>query len=153
MISFEHDESRIGPYGTYGKAEYTPVYMLKDRGKYYVTTIKKPQRGDIYDSIDYHNSLNKTNAIKTQLLETEGKYCCFYGKNQDPFEFLKWVQEENYTLEVYGTLMRESADGYVIFLGNLVEYSAAFKYQIYDQDLITRLKAIIEKMPKRNVGG
>jgi hypothetical protein len=152
MITFEHGETYIGTYGSYKhiKAEYTPLYMLKDDKEFLVATIVKPLRGTRWDMVDYDHSVKHAEKIKAQLIETEGKYFCDYGKYDNPFDFLKRVQDAKFTLAHFET--QKCYDGHVIFSGNLVEYPAAFCYHVYDPEIINEIQFIVGSVPKKQYG-
>jgi hypothetical protein len=149
-ISFIHGNPYIAKYSFHGSAEYSPVYMELNGKRLFVRNIAKPLpfQGDGFDKYDYERSIDDVEKAKKQLIETGGKYCCFYARYKDPFKFLSWVKENGYTLEIFCQLFNE-AEGYTDFHGNLWEYSAAFSYRIYDPETLEEIKRIVAALPQK----
>jgi len=150
-VTFVNGESFIERYGITGNGEYTPVFMEKDGKRLFIRNIVRPLRAADYlwCKYEYERSIEETEKAKEHLIQTDGKWYCSHGINKNPFEFIKWVQEHKYTFQVWGgSLFKEHKD-FTDFHGNLVEYSAAFSYRIYDEAVLSELKSIVGNMPKR----
>lgn len=141
-VTFVNGETFIRPYGLTGDGEYTPVFMKKDGKQFFIRNSVRPLRHDSWTEYEHKRSIDETEMAKAHLLETDGKWFCFYGIKKNPFEFIKWVQEHNYSFRVFGRLFEEHKD-FTDFHGNLVEYSAAFSFHIYDKTVINELKSIV----------
>jgi hypothetical protein len=142
-------------YGITGEAIFTPLFMEKDGRKYPILNAVKMISGDSPEWIGYCNEANLKEIAfaKEELIENGGKYFTLYSRYKDPIEFLDWVKEKGYTFEVWGELFRESkpqngVEQYTDFHGNLVEYSAAFYYRIYDAILLDKVKTIVSELPR-----
>lgn len=147
-INFIEGETYCANYGLSNQASYTPVFMEADGKRFFVRNIAKPHKYDTWGKLDHQRSIDDAKKAKRQLLENNGKYCCFYGLKNNPFDFIKWVKENKYTLEIHGRLFVDSENGFTDFHGNVVEYSAAFTYRIYDENMIHELKSIVKAMPQ-----
>lgn len=116
-----------------GSAEYAPVYAMLNGKKRFVRNIIK--------------SLSEVEDSKNNLMLHNGKYITFHAMYDNPFDFLNWVKENNYTLEVVREFFVEDED-FTDFHGNCCEYSCAFHYRIYDEAIIKKLKSIVSNMKK-----
>lgn len=97
-----------------------------------------------YD-IEIKESREKVADYFRQLNQNDGKYFCFYccdwgTRERDINKFLEWITANGYTFDSERTdFMR--GNGYTDFSGNLNEYSAAFFFRIYSDELAARLIA------------
>ncbi|MBA1335859.1 MAG: hypothetical protein HPY66_1677 [Firmicutes bacterium] len=146
-VLFIHGDPVIRSYGLSSTGEYTPVIMVKDGKRFFIRNIVLPLKGDAYSKLNHQKSIDDAERAKAQLIETDGKFCCFYSRENDPFKFLDWVKENNYTIEIHGELFEPGQD-FTDFHGNLCEYSAAFMYRIYDPEMLNSIKEIVKEIPQ-----
>ena len=66
-----------------------------------------------------------------------------FGNQENPVDFINWIKENNYTLEIWYELFEE-LKSCVSFHGNLKECSCPFKYKIYNNDMVNELQSLIE---------
>lgn len=153
-IKFINGKSCEATYGMAGKGLFAPLYMIKGASKYFVRNHVEEINGNSDpEQLDISRSREKIEEIKAQLLENDGKYLTIYGRYKNVFEFLDWIKAEGYTIEIHGELFLtpEEADGikqFTDFSGNIVQYSSAFKYRIYDSDLLTKIQANVKDIPQ-----
>lgn len=130
-------ESYPAPYGNYSSATFTPYYFIGPDGIEHficnlVTRTNDPYRSDA--------SQRRQIAHHLRSLRKNGYRCLrFHGRREDPFAFLEWLKQHDYTLEIQGELFDFSDRNWVDFHGNVVEYSAAFMYRIYDREYLAEL--------------
>lgn len=132
-----------------GHAEYTPVYAIINGSKRLVRNISHALSGDSFIWREYSDKKSKQEVekAKNNLMEHDGKYITFYSMFDNPFEFLNWITENNYTLEVVRNFFEDSSNGdFTDFHGNSCEYSCAFHYRIYDYEMLDKLKNIVYRM-------
>lgn len=149
-VTFINGESYVSSYGLTGDGEYTPVFMERDGKQLFIRNSVRPLRHDSWTKYEHERSIEDTKKAKAHLLETDGKWFCFYGRCKSPFEFIKWVQENNYSFRIFGHLFEEH-ESFTDFHGNLEEYSAAFSYRIYDEAVINEIKSIVKDIPQESV--
>ena len=148
-IMFSVGDTYISSRGMYGTAEYTPIYANIDGDKHFLVNLCKPLTGDSEGWLRYEakKSAVKVEEAKQSLVMHEGQYITFFGQFDDPFAFLKWIKENEYTLEVVRSFFVESdSGGFVDFHGNCSEYSCAFHYRIYDKAMVEKIKAVVSEM-------
>lgn len=145
-VKFKEGETIVSPYGIYNTAEFTPVYAVIDGERKFLRNLVKPITGD-YKKYEYKMALTEVFAAKVNLLKHDGKYFVLNGQFDDPFELLKFVKENDYTLEVVRSFYVESPNnGYLDFHGNCCEYSCGFHYRIYDKEMFEEIKEIVSGM-------
>lgn len=133
-------------------AEYTPVYAIIDGKKRLVRNISHTLSGDTFEWRQYSDKKSKEEVekAKNNLMVHDGKYIAFISMFDNPFEFVNWIMENNYTLEVVRNFFEDSSNGdFIDFHGNLCEYSCAFHYRIYDYEMLDKLKNIVSGMKQR----
>lgn len=134
----------IGPR----KCRQHPVYMVKDGEEYFIANRDEPETpGGLYFA-----------GIRKFLSENGGAYFYFYGHWPHPLEMLQ-AMRGRYTFDSAKGLFVDSRERGVVgghfldFGGNFREVSTAFFYRIYDEELMSRVKAaaapIIAKSRKR----
>lgn len=147
-IKFIEKEKFTQKYGLNGDGEYTPVYMLKNNDEFFIGNIvKQINNYDYLAKYNYKNRVNEIKRIKEMLLNNNGDYLKEYGKFDNPFDFVDWVKENNYTFEIHGELFR-NCEQFTDFHGNLKEYSLAFNYRIYNQDIVNQLENLVKETTK-----
>lgn len=145
-ISFEEGKMYVSSYGIYNTAEFTPVFAMVDGERKFLRNLVKPLTGD-YKKYGHKKSLAEVFAAKVNLLKHHGKYFVLSGQFDDPFELLKFVKENDYTLEVVRSFFVESPNGgYMDFHGNCCEYSCCFHYRIYDKEMFGKIKEVVSEM-------
>ena len=132
-----------------GSAEYTPVYALLNGTKRLVRNISHTLTGDSYVWMQYSDkkSIEEVEAAKKNLMEHDGRYITFHALYDNPFDFLNWVKENNYTLEVVQEFFAKSENGeFTDFHGNTCEYSCSFHYRVYDETMLEELKVVVSSI-------
>lgn len=148
MITFIEKSTYESSYGWGSTGDFTPVFMLKDGKEYFVHNLVRQTSGESGLWRQYQNERNVEidKNLREQLSTNEGKFLTFYSRNENPIDFLYWIKENDFTLEIMGELMTpassDGAEQFTDFHGNVVEYSAAFHYRIYDSDLLNQIKDI-----------
>lgn len=105
-------------------------------------------------SVYVDNEKTELEAIKRQLQETNGAWLDRYigwtwhpketiGMN--PLEFLDWVKSKGYTFTDTTTLYPDRHDGSLLLIGNLNEFSHAFHFIVWDDEMKETLKKRIPK--------
>ena len=120
-----------------GNCYYYPTYMVKDGKEFFVFNRMEP---------DDKWNLEVNEARKEQLVKNDGKYFKFNGFYDNPIGMLKEIIERKHHFTMldkmyYGDLNKH---GYLDFLGNRKEVSAAFYYRIYDDELAQKIIQIVE---------
>jgi len=145
-ISFIEKEKYLSRYGCSGQGEFTPIYMIKDDKEYFIKNIvKKIGHCDGYDKNDYLRQIENMEEVKNTLMINKGNYFKNDGRFENPFEFLSWIKENNYTFREPDELF-EDWENFVDFHGNLNEYSSSFMYRIYDKNFLNELKEKVNSM-------
>lgn len=129
-----------------------PIFMRKDGKDYFVANrlVSDSEPGG-WGNTHVKVSEIEIRRYKEHLQRTDGRYYKMYGTFDDPMELIEEIKKNGYTLWCLGQPIEYSkridSARFVDFHGNTKEYSAAFHYRIYDQDLIDRLcDAVIELM-------
>lgn len=119
-----------------------PVYMVKDNVEYFMFNRSSKQAS--WD-------IEKDESRKQQLLNNGGRFFCFHGYKDTPYEYLQMVIARRHTFEKFSHKEVEwSEDGmFCDFQGNLKEVSAAFHYRIYDKDLVANIEKIVGLIHKK----
>lgn len=147
-IEFIVGETFIPCFGD-GSTEYTPVYAILNGTKRIVKNISHTLYGDTSAWLEYSNkkSIEEVERAKNNLMEHDGKYITFHALHDNPFEFLNWIKEHNYTLRVSRKFFVKSKNGdFTDFHGNSCEYSCSFYYRIYDETMLKELENIVSDM-------
>lgn len=123
--------------------KYFPCFMLKDGIEYFLWNRAEPS--DRFDREDYESR-------KKQLLENGGAFFKFYDHSghNSPTNFLNWIKENKYSLVKDFTAQVLSDNKTFDFHGNLNEVSCAFFYRIFDKQMIEKVSALIQSLPKIN---
>ena len=122
------------------------VFMVKDGVECFV----KNRRADITDdgSLWAEQQNADIKLAKSMLLSNSGIFYKLHGAYENPFEMVRWIKANNFTFGnpkelFYMCDEKGYGAGFTDFSGNLNEYSAAFKYRIYDEEMVRQLKAEI----------
>lgn len=123
-----------------------PVFMLKDGKEYFVFNRREP---------DYSWKKEERKAQIAELIANDGTHFHFHGAYADPFEMLKEMAERDHTFrdpEVFWDCRNNPAygSGFVDFLGNRNEFSAAFHYRIYDAAFLEKIKEAAAPIIKKS---
>lgn len=148
-IEFVMGETYVSTYGLTSNAEYTPIYAMLNGKKCFVRNSVKGINHSTYGWNEYEKNKNERELkkVKESLIEHDGKYITFHSLYDNPFELLEWIKEKGYTLEVYPEFFRKSSnEDFTDFHGNSCEYSCAFHYRIYDEEMIKQLEEIVSGM-------
>lgn len=127
-------------------ATYAPIFMVKDGREYFVFNRVIREGGSGTEKNACNESAGGLEAVKQLLIQNGGTYFRFYGSYADPFEMLKEMANRGHTFCSSKTLLDDCRGiegygaGFVDFLGNRNEVSAAFHYRIYDMEMLERLK-------------
>lgn len=142
-IKFYKGEANLFNSGWYGKIITHVPWYIEVRGKKLLVDVERKGTGCPYDE---KHSRNQVAKLVHQLRRNGYSYITRYSRFENPLDLIKWVQENSYTFEhfsrVYGN------DGIVYFHGNIVEYSAAFSYDILDDELAAEISRQFSAMPK-----
>lgn len=84
-----------------------------------------------------------------QLRRNGFRYFCHHAIRKDIYEFIDFIKKNRFTIaQMWDNVITYYDDlGMYEFHGNLVEYSAAFQYQIYDESLVNEIKDLIKNIP------
>lgn len=84
-----------------------------------------------------------------QLRKNNFRYLCLHARSKDIYEFIDFIKKNGYTIDqMWKDVIFHYEDlGMYEFHGNLVEYSAAFQYQIYDKAMVEEIKELIKDIP------
>jgi len=135
----KHQTSEAKSYGFNSKGYYTPYYLRTGNKEAFIVNLvertvfapkqDKAQRTEVAERL-----LN--------LRKNKFKFLAFYCAAADnPKDFVKFVKENNYTIEIHGEIFNDCKDlGFTDFRGNLTQLSCAFHFRIYDQKLLKELK-------------
>lgn len=127
---------------------YVP-YQFDMEGKRYFLQNLMTETGNPHDERRCRRELA---ALLLNLRRNHYQYCTFYSDKRDIFEFFDWVRNNNYTLEVHGALLSFSQEeGFADFCGNIVEYSAAFRFRIYSRELLRHVINQLRTVKRRKL--
>jgi len=125
--------------GGFDSRELTPHYFIDGNGtEVFIQNVNLNKSIDVWEFENRVQNLEKNNF----------KYLTFHCPKRDINEFIEWVKENNYTLQIFGTLF-ERNDIYVDFHGNLWEYSSAFHFRIYDMDLARNIVKEVKSIKRK----
>lgn len=138
MIEFVEKEPWYYEAPFIGNDWFYPTYMIKDGKEFFMFNRRNPPI----------NSWDKESeeAYKKQLTLNGGRYFTFYGYLSNPFDMLKTMAERHHHLEslkLFDDQIEDERWRYFDFGGNSREVSSAFKYRIYDTDMIEKIKATV----------
>jgi len=136
-------ETERRKYGVSDRADLTP-YFFDNGTKFIGNLITNATDETFYTEQQRRDKLAQ--AIR-DLRSNNYKLICQYGRHKSPFDFLKWVKAEGHSLQRWGKFFTKHGTR-TIFFGNVLQYSAAFKYVIYDKNIIRRLKAAVKNLPQ-----
>lgn len=138
MIEFIEKERYYDHSIFTGQCWMYPTFMVKDGKEYFMWNRREPD--DSWKPEEREHQ-------KAELLANEGKFFRFYGFYADPFEMLTEMESRGHTFTDPDDLFVDCTDrsdgygcGFVDFHGNRKEVSAAFRYRIYDMEMLGRLK-------------
>ena len=136
MIEFIEKEPRKSyDYWNMNECLMYPNFMIKDGKEFFIMNRRVPQPKYKDNEIQEH--------IK-QLKENNGAYITFYGANKIPIDMLKDIVERQFSFVEPTELFRKSElNDFVDFHGNLNELAAAFRYRIYDTEMLKDIKKIV----------
>lgn len=136
MIEFIEKE----PYKSYDQWNMNdclmyPNFMIKDGKEFFIINRRVPQPKYKDDEIQ---------ELIKQLKENNGTYITFYGDNKNPINMLKSIVERQFSFVEPIELFRKSElNDFVDFHGNFNEVAAAFRYRIYDTEILKDIKKIV----------
>lgn len=139
-VHFEEGEGYYDSSPFIGNCWRFPVYMVKEGKRHFVIN---------RCSNDNALSRYKRESIQFQLIKTKGKYVKFHGICDSPYSFLDFVCKRRATLERPSRGLFDEHEDSTDFGGNIREVSAAFKYRIYDNEMIDRIKSIVSLIDSR----
>lgn len=133
---------------------YAPSFMVKDGQEYFVCNrVVREGSGGANGNYCDESALG-LERVKQFLIQNDGTYFNFFGFYDDPFDMLKEMASREHTFCSPETLLDDCRGikgygmGFVDFLGNRNEVSAAFHYRIYDMEMLERLKEALEPFLK-----
>jgi len=142
-MKLSKSETKRRKFGVSERADFTPYYF--DNGTKFIGNLITAATDDTF--LTEQQSRDKLARAIRNLRTNEYKLIYQYGRHKSPFDFLKWVTTEGYSLQRWGKFFTKEGT-HTIFFGNVSEYSAAFRYVIYDKNIIRRLKAAVKKLPQ-----
>lgn len=142
-IKFYKGEPNLFNSPWYNKIITHVPWYVEARGKKFLVDVEKKRTGSPYDE---KNSRNRVARLVHQLRRNGYSYITRYSRFENPLDLLKWVQENSYTFEHFSKVYGD--DGIVYFHGNIVEYSAAFSYDILDDELASEISRQFSALPK-----
>lgn len=130
---------------------YTSVFWVGDNGKEHFVYNRVSNTGRSFDEEENGRKI----ARMIEILENTGlRYMPIYLKSwhthfpvEDAENFLQWKNEHGYTFdsEMCDRFMDDDDNECVYFSGNINEYSAAFRFAIYDPSLIAKWDDALRK--------
>lgn len=148
-IEFIKGDTRVSDYGLSSTAELTPLYAIINGKKCFVRNFVNNVNPRQYGWAEYERKKSEMEVerAKESLIAHDGKYITFRSLYDNPLDFLNWIKKEGYTLEMHGEFFFESSNkDFTDFHGNAKEYSCAFMYRIYDEELLNQLKEVVSTM-------
>ena len=135
--------------GWYGEVATYVSYSFEIEGKLYFIQNLVTGTGSPYDD---RSNRRKLAEILRNLRKNHYRYYTFYSEKRDIFDFFDWIRNNSYTLEVYGELLHlNREEGFVDFSGNVVEYSAAFRFRIYSRELLEHIIHQLRTVKRRHI--
>lgn len=121
--------------------EIFPVYMVKDKRKYFVFNRTTPAAR--WEHEEYKRR-------KQQLIENDGAYVRLVGGFYDPLEMLATMARGKHHFTDPDNLYRGGLEkyGFLDFHGNRVEITASFFFRIYDRELASKIWAAAEHIKR-----
>lgn len=109
----------------------------------------KTLRSDTGSSWDDKQHRKELSDYLRQLRRNGFKYFCHHSIRKDIYEFIDFIKKNHFTIDMmWDNVIAHYDDlGIYEFHGNLVEYSAAFQYQIYDESFVEEIKELIKDIP------
>lgn len=106
-------------------------------------------RHDTGNQSDDRRLRNELADYLSQLRKNGFKYFCHHSRNKDIYEFIDFIKQNQFTIDMMlNDVIGHYEDlGMYEFHGNLVEYSAAFQYPIYDESMVEEIKILIKDIP------
>lgn len=144
-IKFYKGEPRTEYSAWYSRIVTRIPWYIEARGKRVVVDSEVLNTGSTFDE---KRSRREIAELVRQLRRNGYSYFTRYSRYENPLDLLKWVEENNYTLESFSKVYE--VDGVKHFHGNLVEYSAAFSYVILDDDLADEISRQFKNLPKHH---
>lgn len=142
-------ESYVGKYGFTSEGLITPYWIDNGNGPQFfcnlVIWITRPT--------EHHVQAQRSAMAKrlASLRRSKGKMVNFGSRFDDPFMFLKWMAHHDKFIFTPGTGWHKCEDPnqcYWDVHGNVVQYSSAFHYRIYDEAVMEQIAKIIpENVP------
>ena len=114
---------------------YIP-YTFKDRFGQVHFIQNLIDRGNKYE---YKSDRNRLSRVLRSLKKCNYQYLIFHGRYNNIFDFFEWVKKNNYTIQIHGKLFDFNPNGVIDFHGNICEYSATFRYRIYDREIVQQV--------------
>lgn len=152
IVEFISGKPYTSSWGMSGDAKYVPVYALINGERKFLRNLVYPLTGETekWRKATADKSLLDVENAKKALVENDGKYFPLSAQLEDPYKLLKWIKENDYTLEVVGGFFRYGGEAFTDFHGNCSECSCSFHYRIYDRDMLEEIKEIVSGM-KQNI--
>lgn len=112
-----------------------PNFMIKDGKEFFIVNRREPN--------PRYRKDEEIMGFIEQLKDNDGKYVTFYGSDKNPIDMLKNIIERQHSFVEPTELFEESvAKDFVDFCGNLNEVAAAFRYRIYDTEMLKNIERI-----------
>jgi len=140
MITFIEKKPFTGPIINGRQGRYFPIYMVKDGKEHFVTN-----REESPTCVTSPIISSDIKGFKKMLRANNGQYFRLFGHCENPFDLIAEMKKRRHHFtEPKKVFSNEDVYGYTDFSGNLKEVSAAFKYRIYDEEMVRQLKVELE---------
>lgn len=134
-------------YGDTSNAKCVPYHFIGiDGKKHFLRNLFSETNDSFYE---WDNRKTMTDNLLS-LRRHNFKYWTNHGPD-DIFEFFKWLREKKFTIQVGGELFVFVNRDFVDFHGNVMEYSRAFHYRIYDRELFALVINLLRTVKRQHV--
>lgn len=134
MISFNLLPERSFVSPNLGLGYRKRLLMVLNKVTYTVTTLCRYPEGSYNNQYDYRTG----RELVQQLLMSEGKFVCYAGQFNDPFELLSHMNQNSYEFAKGSTkpeyICLEQEKGTYEIAGNLHQVSACFRYRFFNKE-------------------
>lgn len=113
-----------------------PNFMIKDGKEFFIVNRREPN--------PRYRKDEEIQGFIEQLKGNNGSYITFYGSDKNPIDMLKSIVERQFSFVEPTDLFKKSeSNDFVDFHGNFNEFAAAFRYRIYDFEILKSIEKIV----------
>ena len=133
------------PYELYDRFNNTscfmyPTYMVKGGKEFFMFNRREPDSALVIEANE---------ARKQRLIANNGAYFMFNGYYADPLEMLSHICErKHHFADPENLYCSFEKNGFIDFLGNRREVSAAFHYRVYDVSIGNKIQKVASLIGK-----